>query len=111
MTRQAYIPFENFISEGQEHYASGIMDNKGRDCGTTVIYGVGLADDGNTYLTAYAHANRDGQEFCRNSGRYQTFEIRGENGEDAASQARSRWVADAVQTAKERAADKWKHFN
>lgn len=91
-----------FISEGSEKYESGVTDNKGRDCGSTVIYGT----DGEN-LTAYVHANRDGVDFCRNGGAFKKFPLTATN-EAAASAARSAWVAQAVQAAKDRAAKKWR---
>jgi hypothetical protein len=102
---------DTFISEGAEKHASGIKDNKGRDCGSTVCYGLQV-ENGKTYLTAYVHANRNGADFCRNGGRLIRCEVGTREGEELrASASRQHQVAEAVAAAKARAAKRWASYN
>lgn len=100
----------DFISEGTEYHPSGIKDNFGRDCGSTVHYGLSV-EGSETYLTAYVHANRNGKDFCRKSGRMIRCEITSCAGSElAASASRTRQVNEAIAAAKERAAKRWHRY-
>jgi hypothetical protein len=101
---------DTFISEGEEKHASGVKDNKGRDCGSTVLYGVQV-EAAKTFLTAYVHANRNGVDFCRNGGRLIRVEVRNAATEAKASAERERQVTEAVAAAKARATKRWASYN